>query len=319
MISESFSFCFLEDSDFGATASLFSEVFLKSAKASDFEWKYRKDLFGRLYGVQVKDIDERVVAHVAAVPLEGMYSGERMLFFQFVDAMVHPLWRGRNTLTVMIHTLLDFIRSHHSVFFPYVFPGPVSSKIGQKNGWLRLIKPIEDVIITWSRKYGFFGRLGFISFERFDPESSPDIIDSIWEKNSRFFPVLIARDSAFLKWRYLSHPWFSYDFFLVKRLWKPVGWIVLERQTSNPPRIVDYFVPPYLMGKVFRCFLAEIESDRAILWVSDFLRKVMFIPAEFCRTPIDLALIFGDFISYLPPAEILSHCFFYTMGDIDIY
>ncbi|MCX7823184.1 MAG: GNAT family N-acetyltransferase [Syntrophobacterales bacterium] len=314
------SFRFLDSSRFEATASLFNEVFSKSAKPSDFEWKYREGLFGRLYGVQVEDERNNVISHVAAIPLEGFFAGERIPFFQFVDAMVHPSWRGQNILTAMIHMLLRFICNHHPVFFPYVFPGPVSSKIGQKYGWLGLLGSIEDVSIGRLDQRAFPRWLRLISFEKLSPNFSEDVMDSLWARSRKYYPVLITRDSTFLKWRYLSHPWFSYDFYLVKRLWKPIGWIILETRDSSPPRIVDYLLPPFSMREVFSCFLRELAIHEAILWVPGFLRKEFLdLKRAYYPTPIDLAIVVNDSVPFLPPLEILSSCFFYTMGDIDIY
>lgn len=320
MVTGDLSLGFIDSSSFEATASLFNEVFSKESKASDFEWKYRKDLFGRLYGVQAKDREGKVVAHVATVPLEGMFGGDKIPFFQFVDAMVHPLWRGRNTLTTMIHTLLKLIRDHHSAFFPYVFPGPISSMIGQRYGWLRILKKsVEDIVISRPRKVNFTRRMRFISFEKFNPKCSTDVVDSLWRSLYGYFPICIIRDSSFLIWRYVSHPWFSYDFYIVKRLWKPVGWIVLETNHSSPPRIIDYLMSPFVMNEVFSCFFSELKTEEVTVWIPDFLKRFIFNLGELHPTPIDLALVVDDFTSSLALSETVSACFFYNMGDIDIY
>jgi hypothetical protein len=313
------SFRFLDSCHFDEVASLFSCVFSKQVKGSDFDWKYRKELFGRCYGVQGVDENGKAVAHVAAVPAEGIFSGQPMPFFQFVDAMVHPEWRGRNTLTQTIHLLLEFIKNHHSVFFPYVFPGPVSSKIGQKYGWLKLIKPVEDVVVTVSSRGWLADKMSFISFERFN--DIPSVVDSLWMKFANVYPISLKRDSQFLFWRYKSHPWFSYEFYLVKRLWKPIGWIVVESTANKPPRIVDYLLPPLVVNTVLQSFLRELSLTEVILWVPDVLRHTGFNEkfAVFRSTPIDLCLVTDGRLDYLPPAEILSATFFYTMGDIDIY
>lgn len=309
----------LDNSRFESTAELFNEVFSKSAEASDFAWKYREELFGRLYGIQAEDEDRQVMAHVAAVPLEGIFAGEKMPFFQFVDAMVHPSWRGRNTLTAMIHSLLAFIRAHHPVFFPYVFPGPVSSKIGEKHGWLKRLRSVEDVVVNRPERIRPAEKLQFISFDAVDPLSFISVADAIWEKLSRLYPILIKRDGNFLRWRYVSHPWFSYDFYVVKRLWKPVGWIVVESRHNNPVRIVDYLVPPFVMEAVIRRFLHELNLDKAIVWIPDVLRLSGVTTGEAHPTPIDISLVTDGLSPYIPSAETVRHCFFYTMGDIDIY
>jgi len=316
---ESLSFRFLDSCHFDEVASLFSLVFSKQVKSSDFGWKYRKELFGRCYGVQAVDGNGKAIAHVAAVPAEGIFSGTPMLFFQFVDAMVHPEWRGRNTLTQMIHLLLGFIKSHHCVFFPYVFPGPVSSKIGQKYRWLKLIKPVEDVVVAVSSKAWLPSKMSFISFERF--KDIPSIVDSLWMRFLNTYPILLKRDGQFIFWRYKSHPWFSYEFYLVKRLWKPIGWIVVESTANKPPRIVDYLLPPLLVNTVLRRFLVELNLTEVILWVPDVLKHTGFNEklGVFHSTPIELCLVTDGSLNYLPPPEILATTFFYTMGDIDIY
>ncbi|MEJ5301289.1 MAG: GNAT family N-acetyltransferase [Thermodesulforhabdaceae bacterium] len=317
---ESLSFRFLDSSHFHDVASLFSLVFSKHVRSSDFDWKYRQDLFGRCYGVQAVTETGQVVAHVAAVPAEGVFSGQSMPLFQFVDAMVHPEWRGRNTLTHMIHLLLGLIKSYHPCFFPYVFPGPVSSRIGQKYGWLKLIKSVEDVVITPCSKGWFASKLSFISFERF--KNIPSVVNSLWIKLQRAYPILVKRNEQFLSWRYVHHPWFSYEFYLVKRFWKPIGWIIVESAANNPPRIVDYLLPPLEARAIFENFLRELSFSEAIVWLPEVLKQQMIFNPKaviFRPTPIDLCMVTNEGLDWLPPAEILSATFFYNMGDIDIY
>jgi hypothetical protein len=108
----------------------------------------------------------------------------------------------------------------------------------------------------------------------------------------------------------------------VKRFWKPLGWIIVESNHNNPPRIVDYMLPPFMIEPVMRRFLHEMKLNKAVLWIPDVLRLSVTSGTRFGEaqpTPIDFSIVTDGLSCYLPPPEILRYCFFYTMGDIDIY
>ncbi len=290
------------------TADLFSKVFGKSYKEDYFFWKYRFNLFGRLYGVQAVNEKGEAVGHVAAIPLKGHWYGKETVFFQFVDAMVHEEHRGKNTLTRMIEVLFDFIKEHHQEFFPYVYPGPVSFKIGTKYGWLTHLESVKDVIIKPRRR-----SFTFLKLE--EPTQELGIITKIWTSLKNYYPIALMRDEEFLKWRYLSHPIFSYKLYVVKKFWKPIGFVVCSFNQEGMPRIIDYLLPPESYKEVLE-HISFLFGKPMVAWISScFLRENL----EVLSTPIELCLVNYGLLSNLPPLDAIKKDFFYTMADIDIY
>ncbi|SFM94409.1 GNAT family N-acetyltransferase [Thermodesulforhabdus norvegica] len=294
-------------------SSLFKQVFFKDFSPEVFLWKYRMKEYGRIFAVCAWDFDKNeLVGHVASIPLAGWKEGREIVFFQFVDAMVHEKARGRNLLTRMIHRLLEEIEHSQDAFIPYVFPGPVSSIIGQKHGWLHVVSEIEDLCPQRATGLSFLRRLP-VRFIKDEPEKRT--CNRLWDEVGKHFSCLLKRDWEFVNWRYLNNPVERYDFFYVEIFGRLRGWFVTGIYPDGR-RLVDYLVPP---GWIKPFFLKICDAFGDVkCWIPHCLRQyVRGISFAGTATPLTLAAI--TTASPFDLVSLLKKSLFFTMADIDIY
>ncbi len=295
-------------------ASLFELVFKQRLSPDIFLWKYRVGEKGNFFGIHGLNSDGELISHVAAIPLEGICYGEPMLFFQFVDAMVHPDYRGHNLLTEMIHKLYRQITEAcgHRAFFCYVFPGPVSSVIGQKHGWLHPIEVIRDWKLREDFSCWWLRKVYRIESHRNGKEALTFVEKAGRISTSCDFCVVRSKD--FLEWRFLKNPCVQYEYHLLYKFSSLVGWFITLK-SGETIRIVDYC---FSYSHLLECIrvLSHYYSG-SIWWIPKRLAGAVKNLFEKEETPIDLAWIGME----RQPAfgSMLEKILHYTMADVDIY
>ena len=291
---------------------LFNTVFNQQMTLSEWRWKYRAFERGKIYGVVAENSRGNIVAHVGALPYLGKFFEQEVMFFQFVDAMVHPQWRGLDLFRKTIKYLFEVISLDFKEFFAYAFCGPDSARIGNKKGFIHHLYHIEDIYLLEPTSFSSF-KYKFLTLD-FDPCPDMDRLNSLWRKNQKFYKIILKRDASFTYWRYFQNPQKRYRFFWVKKLFRILGWIILYE--GSKVIVVDYFLPYDSLEEVF-CLIANSFKETKI-WISPWIYKKMKRFIYFKKeTPITFSWISFNFSLELF-TSIQKHVFF-TMGDVDIY
>lgn len=87
---------------------------------------------------------------------------------------------------------------------------------------------------------GFRQPSGDISVSEGTPSS--EFLDACWSKVRDRYGVTVERDSAYVEWRFIKHPFFSYTFITVQQKGVPCGYIIArieEDQGFRIARIID--------------------------------------------------------------------------------
>jgi|GEM_PF-1361158 len=297
---------------YAQVANLFRKVFYRNYTSDYFKWKYRESFREQIFAIgAVETATNTLVGHVAAVPLRGKLYDKDCTFFQFVDAMVDPHWRGHNLLTRMIHLLVKLIKATTQNSFCYVFPGPISLEIGKKYKWLYPVDAVQDISF---RAPSVLPRLTkpVIQFE--ENRLTVDTHEKLFRQILIDYPCCIQRDWTFFKWRFFEHPANKYNYYLVKLMGKPIGWSVFMK-VQHELRLIDYWIFKKFLPLFFT---ALCNYNGVTVWIPKHIRiAIKHLRPRYKDTPITACLI-GDEKIWANPTSIRDDLF-YTMADIDIY
>jgi GNAT superfamily N-acetyltransferase len=116
-------------------------------------------------------------------------------------------------------------------------------------------KAVKSVLQITSAASSFFPRIS--DRIRKEPSLAEDIeihaitsfnnIDSFWERVSKDFSIIVARDKKYLNWRYFERPDVKYTVLLAERNAKILGYVVLRSVNENKLNlgyIVDVLASP---------------------------------------------------------------------------
>ncbi len=295
-------------------AALFRAVFGKELSIEQWNWKYAVRGNGNIYSKVVEDEVGTVIGHAGAIPLQGVIENRPVQFFQIADVMVHPKARGflgkKNVFDALIKILFEDLKRGFPDLFCYGFPGVRPFSLGKRVGVYDEIEQAVDCTRNVRRSLFTTYRIKKMSWD--DAR-----LDDLWVKRSDDFTLSLVRDGAYLRWRYGTSPFFSYQLLGCFHFRRLTGWAVI-RDTGEEVLIIDL-----LAGKArYRHLLRALENSLASagketmrLWLPANLRKGLIGYAE-DKTQV----IVTNMIWKLPVrTSFAKERLFYTMGDADIF
>ncbi|GEM_PF-2942102 len=100
--------------------------------------------------------------------------------------------------------------------------------------------------------------------------------DEFWQKVRTRYSVTIERSSEYLRWRYLDHPFFAYQFLAARRDGKLTGFLVYRLEEADSSRqgeakaegfkiarIIDFIADEWAEVSLLQEFLSRARSDGA--------------------------------------------------------
>lgn len=171
------------------------------------------------------------------------------------------------------------------------------------------------------RMRGLNPRIDIIEIKRFD-----DTINTLWDKVSQYYPVIVKRDMIYLNWKFVDQPHINYKRFIAKKEGNITGYVILRLGTEIEPDdagiISDIFAGPhdsdvikalivfsirYLQKKDVFKISCDVNRDE----YKNNLRQLGFIPGEIKKS-----------VFYCKDKEISdlmsdSGNWFLTKGDCD--
>jgi hypothetical protein len=326
--------------DEDAILRLFARAFRVGRSPEHFAWKYRRNPFGNEHISLAWDEGEALVGHYAGYPVPFRDGSHDLLAHQVGDTMTAPEVRlsGRGPTSVLGRTALHFYETfcEGQVAFNYGFNVANIQKFS-----LRFLRSDRVEEVTYRRRDLGSASLAPIGRpERLsrgyqlelvrgpDSEAGSRNIgrdyDALFERVAPHYGLLVRRDSAYLRWRYLDCPGADYVMVAIRKWRRLVGWIVFrireERFTLGDALfdphwpgalevVLRHVVPSYPVSVIEGWF-----PPRPV-WLDRLLADLHF---EVRHEPQDLSLMCVPF-AWGEATAAMRERMYYTWGDSDLF
>jgi hypothetical protein len=298
-------------------AALFKEVFGKELSLGQWRWKYLVPADGKVLAKVATTPAGAIVGHAGAVPLRGIHRGSHSQFCQIADVMVRSEARGylgrSNVFGHLVRSLLEDARSRFGQVFGYGFPGQRPFMLGERLG-------VYESICNASTLGRTLTKPRIEVFRRYTVEALPwsdARLDGLWHEISPRLGLAVARDSAYLNWRYRTNPFFPYRLLGIFRRRSLSGWAV-ARDAGSETLVVDLLVKRTEATEALRTlqrYLSRAGTETMRLW----------LPARWSSACTDCSVtdsevVVTNMVWRLPiPTSVPKRELYYTMGDADIF
>lgn len=295
-----------------AIVGLFSQVFDKPLTEDQWRWKYAAD--GPIPPLRLAfDTSGRLVGHAGAIPLRGWRRGRPLPFFQVCDVMVHPEARGglgdQNLFVRLVRELLVGLAERWPNAFAYGFPGLRPHRLGER---ARVYGEVERACAV--RRPARHSLLSLLSVRPLDWGDAR--LNDLWLRLALGLPLTLVRDSNYLRWRYATNPFHTYQLLGLCLGTRLLGWVVI-RSDDERLLIVDLL----LHRRWLRLALVTLDRIAAsggigevLIWLPGSWREV----AEKWIEPTEVVVANMVWGLQIPTAEVREDLY-YTMGDLDIF
>jgi len=240
-------------------------ITLSGAKDNQWwEWFYKNNPAGPAI-IWLAEADNKIIGHVAHVPIRMKIGNQESLGAIGVDSMTHPDYQRKGILKILQEKIFESSVEQGICFSV----GTCLSHIMPIYKRLQFIEICEQHLLVKVTSWGmllkrrfripyFLGNMfdniwGLITTHTSSTESSNIEIDQVftfeksindfWQKASLQKEIMVVRDMEYLNWRYFEKPGEDYRVFVAKRDEDIVGYMVLKLENIDPTRgvIVDLF------------------------------------------------------------------------------
>lgn len=316
--------------DEAAILDLFARSFHQPRTPEHWRWKFQENPFGH-ERISVAFVDGRLAGHYAAYPVRIFAQGTLSEAHQVGDTMTDPAIRhiGRGPTSVLGRTARHFYDTFCAgrVAFNYGFNVANIQKFSIRFLGSDLVEPVayryRDVrarplppltrLERWARGWRF--------------ELVREVTqewDELFRRVASRYGFLVARDAAYVRWRYLTCPDVLYAVVAMRKWGRLAGWLVfrirdgrfslgdllLDSDFDDALEVVlRHLVPMYAVDAVEGWF-----PDRPA-WMNRILESAGL---EARPEPQDLGVMCVPFVMADAPAR-MRESLYYTMGDSDLF
>jgi hypothetical protein len=218
--------------DLGEVAGVLHRVFGSRPSVAALRWKY-KGCAGRLVGSTVLTSQRRIVGFLGQVPVRVRVNGREVLAAQGADLGILEEHRRLDAFLTLVQASVRELETA-GVSLTYGTPNTdaaftLAALLGQRPlaPFPLLVRPLGGTLLfrilsvlawatTWvtgcaSASLGAEQRL--IRLDRFD-----DRFDRLWNRIRDDYPIMIARDAAYLNWRYANTAGQAYERMVIKHV-----------------------------------------------------------------------------------------------------
>jgi hypothetical protein len=322
-------------------------------------WQFKQNPAGQaIISVAVNDDTNEIVGHFCHIPLRLKVETETHQVIQGIDIMVHPGFRRFGVYNRIRDKNHEIIRQKN-VLLTYTFPSELMYRIHQDTRLKTIfkktplwIKPLNSKNIVTRYLYNddmlnhVVTAIGKGLMKLIDRSRNYQIqtqireikeiderFDFLWEQASSLHKIMMVRDRAYLKWRYIEKSDADYIIYVSEDRDKLLGYIVLRNvedkglqigwiadiltSSKSSPASMD------LLAKAVQYF-KNIGIDVVLCvmppkaYLINSLRKHIFFPISRFRKKIDAIRIrllkpeYSDSVIYNPDNWYL------TRGDSDL-
>jgi hypothetical protein len=312
-----------ETCDFPALAELFHRVFQEKMSEKLWSWKYGE---GRGQASIVWR-DGTVVAHYGGVSRPILFFGKPASACQIADVMVEPSERGALTrrgpffqaAASFAEVYLGYGSKH---VLGFGFPNARVMKLACK---LSLYDDVGEMTeMAWKPDHrGPVKTLSLQPLMEMGQARLDRLVYPLWDAMRRDLrhAIVGVRDSAWLRYRYFSHPRFNYETLLVARRWrgKPLGVMVLRCQGTRC-ELLDVIAPLSrvpLVVREARRYVAQRAVDELYCWISEGFSS-LFDCCEGERRILEINVPTSQWVIGPSPAK-LEQRWWLMGGDTDFH
>lgn len=319
------------DGDEAAILELFARSFPHAPRSlAHFDWKYRGNPFGNRH-ISLTYEGERLVGHYSGYPVPFREGKRHLLSHQIGDTMTDRSVRvvGRGPTSILGRTALHFYEHfcERKVAFNYGFNVSNIQKFSLRFLRSDRVEPVAyrvrdlraDPILPipkWERRLGGW-QLEVV--RRTGPEW-----DSFFERVHRAYSFCVARNAAYIRWRYLECPDVPYVVVAIRKWRQLAGWVAFRIDGNrflwgdalfDPewPDAVEIFlrhiVPPYQTATLGAWFPPRPR------WFDRILAEHRI---ELRPEPQDLSVMCVPFIDR-EVVPRMRETLYYTWGDSDLF
>lgn len=295
--------------DEGALNDLFNLVFNQKRSLKKWHWLYRNNPLGNINLIAVAEVEGKIIAQHANVPLSLKYRDKNVVIGQPVDNLIHPDFRG-GRLIKDIHKLASDQYVREGLPFGFGFPNEIYYPVGKKllkyedlcpmptffkrlNLRLSLKKrlplfpsSLESVIRQLSAKTYRLQVLMKKSGEKGiaiqNLSTLNNDMDILWERAKNRYGIMTTRDYRFLKWRYMDKPDDSYHIIFAKDD-KPAGYVVLKI-SKRGKHLIGYIVDILSINTLIDKILIGAALDYFISKKADYSLCRILREDDLCNT-----------------------------------
>lgn len=300
--------------------TLFRNVFNTEISQSFWNWKYGQ---GRGCSLLARDRAGDVVAHYGATIRRVRLFGQLVSALQSCDVMVRPQERGllsRRGVFFQIarHFQELYLGSSGEFSLAYGFPHARAMKLPVLLGLYREIDTVTE--IHW-RPLESSGWLKPVATAIEGPRDIEAIADRLWPKMAaqlnRF--IVVDRSADYLRYRYLNHPEFSYQYWLVRSSWtqRPMGLAILKVE-SDTVKIMDLLADVSNLGRVILSLrrAMRVQGWKTLIAWAAHNQAPYFSGTD--GVPHDMGVCIPDH-AWTPglPMETIKNRWWISLGDTD--
>lgn len=222
--------------------AMFREVFGVERTLDHWRWKYDRSPFGRHLIVETVAGDGTLVAHYAGYPVpfySAAHGGHEFMTHQIGDTMTRPAVRqaglGRTGILARMAAYY-YARFAPDIPFAFGFNTGHIRKLGERYLQYEYIDPVgfwvraarrpssrrSGRVASWLAGY----RVAEIT------EAGPEL-DGFFRRVRDAYGLLVRRDAAWVRWRYLDCPDRVHRLFAVRRRGDLLGWCAFSRRGAD--------------------------------------------------------------------------------------
>ena len=318
------------DGDEKQILEMFARSFHQPRTFEHWRWKFRDNPWGREH-ISEAFLGADLVGHYAAYVAPFWIDGRRVTTHQVGDTMTDPAvrHRGRGPSSVLGRIAGHFYETWCAgkVAFNYGFNVANIQKFSLRFLGSDLVEPVgyrvRDVRTEPLRPIGRIERR--LSGWRFDLVSDvTDEWDLFFRRVAPQYGFLVARDAAYVRWRYLQCPDVRYAVVSMRKWGRLVGWLVF-RIRDRRFIIGDLLLDPAVEGALdasLRQLVPMYDVDSVEGWFAGrpaWLRPILSeLGLVQVPEPQGLGVMCVPFVMADAPQRMRENLY-YTMGDSDLF
>ena len=263
-------------------------------------------------------------------PATSTIYGRETIMIHLTDIMSHPDYRKTGLFIHTANAYYDiFGDAEPAVGVMYGFPGEYHFDIGAK--YLKYSKLGAGAAYFEAAPAAMAARrivIADVQFEgTIEPINAPDsCFDRIWKSVMADYPVSVARDTAYMKWRFYDSPIHTYDVFA----WRTTSTrnydaFAVLRIDGEEAVMVDFLIPnAEVLFHTFVVRIAGVLEKKGVTLLKTWVPQAHFSAQHFISVGFDLK---QEPLGIIPTIRLFDGgldigqvCadFFYTMGDCDL-
>jgi hypothetical protein len=285
--------CRLEDC--GELANLLNQIFGRDINRDYIEWKHFKSQAGQTLS-SIALWEGKIVASLGAIPVKFVVDGKETKAAQEVDVATLKDHRKLNVVLSLIYQEKKTLQESQ-VDFTYGITVPVTSQLNHTLLGKKKISPVPRLIkildvqpfieekwslgllsdliafvinrtITVRYPYSFSipEDLSLNRIERFDER-----FDIFWDMVKTDYPIMLARNSTYLNWRYVENPYMNYEIYSIERTHSNdiLGFVVAgtKQRKVKTGNIYDIVTPrsedPMIARTLIRYIIKRLRLKKA--------------------------------------------------------